>query len=334
MSASPPRRLVVYLPHRRSLWRLATAELEAIRRATRNRFVVETPQTEPAFIRALPEAEILFVWGLSRRHVDKARSLRWLHTPVAGVDRVLNPELLRTKIRVTSSRGVNSVAVAEHALGLILSLTRGIAVAARAQVRGRWIQEEFHARRPSLEELDGKILGIYGLGAVGRALAPRGRALGMTVWAVTRRAHPKARGVDCILPAARSDRLLRRADVLVLTLPLTRETRGLIGERQLRRMKPSALLINVGRGEVIQESVLIRALRERWIAGAGLDVLATEPLARGSPLWTLSQVVLTPHVAGLHPDYMRRAADLFLRNLKSYLAGKRLVNEVDRQVGY
>ena len=133
MGAPPSRRLVVYLPHRRSLWRLAAAELDSIRRAGRPRFVVETPQTEAAFVRALPEAEVLFAWGLARRHVDKARSLRWLHTPVAGVDRVLNPELSLTKVRITSSRGVNSVAVAEHALGLILSLTRGIGVAARAQ---------------------------------------------------------------------------------------------------------------------------------------------------------------------------------------------------------
>jgi phosphoglycerate dehydrogenase-like enzyme len=127
---------------------------------------------------------------------------------------------------------------------------------------------------------------------------------------------------------------MRGADILVLALPLTPATRGVIGERQLKRMKPTALFINVGRGELVQESALIRALRERWIAGAGLDVFAREPLARASALWGMPQVVISPHVAGTHPHYMTRAADLFTRNLKRYLASKPLLNEVDRSAGY
>src|SRR5712692_1415874 len=129
---SSPRNLVIYLPHRLPTWRLPEGYLETIRRRARVAFDLEVPMTEEAFVRALPRVEVLFAWGLARRHVEEARALRWIHTPLAGVDRVLNPELLRRDVRITSSRGVNSVAVAEHTLGLMLSLTRGIADAVRA----------------------------------------------------------------------------------------------------------------------------------------------------------------------------------------------------------
>ena len=328
------RRLVIYLPHRLSIWRLRQRILEEIRRRFAPRVRIETPATEASFVKSLPEAEILFAWGLARRHVAKAGKLRWLHTPLAGVDRVLNPELIPTPIRVTSSRGVNSVAVAEHALAMILSMTRGLTAAIRAQAAGRWVQTELYGRKPPLEELHGKVLGIYGVGDIGRELAIRGQGLGMQVWGLVRRPRPKPEYVDRLFAAGRADTLLRSADVLVLALPLTPATHGVIGERQLKRMKPSALFINVGRGELVQESALIRALRERWIAGAGLDVFDREPLTHSSPLWNMPQVVISPHIAGTHPHYMERAAALFIDNMKRYLASKPLLNEVDKSAGY
>jgi phosphoglycerate dehydrogenase-like enzyme len=329
-----PRRLVVYLPHRQPLWRLPQGSLEEIRRRCGARLRVDAPADEEAFLKVLPSAEILFAWGLARRHVARAEALRWLHSPLAGVDRVLNSEILPTAIRVTSSRGVNSVAVAEHALAMMLAMTRGLADAVRAQAAGHWVQEELYSRRPPLDELHGKVLGVYGLGDIGRELAVRARGLGMRVWGLVRRPRPKPEFVDRILASGGADTLLRGSDILVLALPLTPATHGIIGERQLKRMKTTALLINVGRGELVQESALLRALREQWIAGAGLDVFAGEPLARSSPLWKMPQVVLTPHVAGTHPLYMERAAGIFLDNLKRYLAGKPLLNEVDKTAGY
>ncbi len=334
MSPRQPRHLIVYLPHQLSIWRLPEGYLEKIRRGARAAFDLQVPMTEEAFARALPAAEVLFAWGLAQRHVERAESLRWLHTPLAGVDRVLNPELLRTSVRVTSSRGVNTVAVAEHALGLMLALTRGIAGAVRAQVESRWAQESLYARRPPLDELHGKLLGILGLGDIGGALARRAKALGMTVWGMTRRPRPKPDDVDRLLSAGKEDLLLRSADILVLAVPLTPATQGIIGERELKEMKPTSILINVGRGALVQESALVRALREGWIAGAGLDVFAIEPLSSASPLWAMPQVVATPHVAGAHPRYMALAADLFVENLKRYLASKPLLNEVDKEAGY
>ncbi|MEK7798920.1 MAG: NAD(P)-dependent oxidoreductase, partial [Acidobacteriota bacterium] len=185
-----------------------------------------------------------------------------------------------------------------------------------------------------LDELHGKLLGILGLGDIGRELAVRARALGMQVWGLVRTARPAPDCVDRLLAAGKEDALLRASDVLVLALPLTKATRGLMGERQLRRMKHTALLVNIGRGELVQESALVRALREGWIAGAGLDVFAREPLPPQSPLWSLPQVVMTPHVAGTHPHYMARSADLFLQNLKRYVADGPLINQVDKQAGY
>lgn len=332
--AARQRKLVLYLPHRQAVWRLPEGYVETIRRRAGKAFELEIPMDEEAFLRGLPGAEILFAWGLARRHIDKAGALRWLHTPLAGVDRVLNPELVKSPIRVTSSRGVNSIAVAEHTLGLILALSRGIADGVRAQGEKRWAQPDLFGRQPPLDELHGKLLGILGLGDIGRELAVRARALGMRVWGVVRTARAAPDWVDRLLVGGKEDALLRESDVVVLALPLTRATHGLIGERQLRHMKHSALFVNIGRGELVQESALVRALREGWIAGAGLDVFATEPLAPKSPLWSLPQVVMTPHIAGTHPKYMARSADLFVQNLKLYVAGKPLINEVDKQAGY
>jgi phosphoglycerate dehydrogenase-like enzyme len=332
--AARQRRLVIYLPHRQPIWRLPEGCLETIRRRAMKIFEIDLPMNEEAFVRVLPGAEVLFAWGIARRHMDKADALRWLHTPLAGVDRVLNPELLKSAVRITSSRGVNSVAVAEHTLGLILSMTRGIAESVRAQGESRWAQQDLYGRQPPLEELSGKVLGILGMGDIGRELAVRARVLGMKVWAVVRTPRAKPEYVDRLLPAGKEEALLRECDVLVLAVPLTPDTKGMIGERQLKRMKHSAYLINIARGEIVQESALVRALREGWIAGAGLDVYAVEPLPPGSPLWRLPQVVMTPHIAGTHPEYMGRAAELFMANLKRYVAGEPLINEVDKQAGY
>jgi phosphoglycerate dehydrogenase-like enzyme len=289
---------------------------------------------EEAFVRVLPGAEVAFAWGLARRHVDKAEALRWLHTPLAGVDRVLNPELVRSAIRVTSSRGVNSVAVAEHTLAMILALTRGIADAVCHQRDRVWAQEGLFGRIPPLEELDGRLMGILGLGDIGHQLAVRARAFGMRVWGVTRTARARPESVEKLLLAGKQDQLLRAADIVVLAVPLTRATQGMIGERELRRMKPSAILVNIGRGELVQESALLRALREGWISGACLDVFGTEPLPPTSPLWSAPRVVLSPHVAGTNPGYMARSGDLFIRNIRRYLKGEPLINEVDKQAGY
>jgi phosphoglycerate dehydrogenase-like enzyme len=331
---APARQMAIYLPHPLPIWRLPQGYLDRIRRAAGRRFDIHLPFNEAGLVTSLPEIEILFAWGLAERLVGQAPKLRWLHTPLTGVDRLLNPELRGIDVRVTCSRGVNSIAVAEHTIALMLAFTRGVADAVRAQKDHRWRQTEMYGRTPPLSELHGKMLGIYGVGEIGRELATRAQAFGMSVWGVARTVKTAPFGVDRLLPVTRAEQMLRRADFLVLALPLTPATHGLFGERLLRRMKSSAILINIGRGALIQEPALVRALREGWIAGAGLDVFGSEPLPASSPLWELPNVIMTPHVGGTHPDYMKRSADLFLDNLKRYLGGKPLLNEVDLQAGY
>lgn len=333
-AATPQRHLAVYLPHMLPIWRLPQGYLDAIRRTAGRRFAIDLPTNEAGLVKHLPETEVLFAWGLAERLVSQAPKLRWLHTPLTGVDRLLNPEIRATRVRVTCSRGVNSVAVAEHTFGLILSLTRGIAESVRAQRDHRWRQNEMFGRKPPLSELKGKTLGLFGIGEIGSELAVRAQAFGMTVWGVARTTRTPPPGVDRVLPLKSAEQVVRRADFLVLALPLTDATTGLVGERLLRRMKPSAILVNIGRGGLVQEPALVRALREGWIAGAALDVFRSEPLPVASPFWELPNVVMTPHVAGTQPDYMQRSADIFLANLKRYLADKPLINEVDLQAGY
>jgi phosphoglycerate dehydrogenase-like enzyme len=328
------RRLAIYLPHPLPIWRLPEGYVEKIRRAAGKRFELDLPVNEAGLVKSLPEVEVLYAWGLAQRLVSQAAKLHWIHTPLTGVDRLLNPDLRATEIRVTCSRGVNSVAVAEHTFAMVMALTRGIAEAVQAQAHRRWRQTELYGRKPPLIELRGKTLGIYGVGEIGRELATRAQAFGMKVWAVARTTKTAPFGVDKLLPMTRAETMVRMADVLVLALPLTPATQGLFGERLLRRMKSSAILVNIGRGALIQEPALVRALREGWIGGACLDVFGTEPLSPTNPLWGMPNVLLTPHVAGLHPDYMARSADIFLDNLKRYVGGKPLLNEVDLQAGY
>jgi phosphoglycerate dehydrogenase-like enzyme len=326
--------MAVYLPHPLPIWRLPNGYMERIRRAVGKKFDIDLPANEAGLVKVLPEVEVLYAWGLAQRLVSQAVKLRWIHTPLTGVDRLLNPDLRATEIRVTCSRGVNSVAVAEHTFAMVMALTRGVAEALQAQAHRRWQQTELYARNPPLTELKGKTLGIYGVGEIGRELATRAQAFGMRVWAVARTAKTAPPGVDKLLPMSRAETLVRMSDVLVLALPLTPATEGLFGERLLRRMKSSAILVNIGRGGLIQEPALVRALREGWIGGACLDVFGTEPLSPTNPLWNMPNVIITPHVAGLHPDYMARSANLFLDNMKRYLGGKPLLNEVDLQAGY
>jgi phosphoglycerate dehydrogenase-like enzyme len=187
-----------------------------------------------------------------------------------------------------------------------------------------------------------------GYGSIGREVGRIGQCFGMEVVAVKRSAgevgdtgyrvpgtgDPEAQALDRIYPPDRLVEMLAECDYVVISLPLTPETEGLIGEEELRAMKPSAYLVNISRGEIIDEAVLIKALQEGWLAGAGLDVFHQEPLPPDSPLYDLDNVILSPHVAGFSPHYDERASDLFVENLRRYLAGEELLNVVDKQAGY
>jgi len=184
--------------------------------------------------------------------------------------------------------------------------------------------------------LRSKTVGIVGLGNIGREVARLAKAFGMRVVATRRSVKRVARAkyVDILLPREQLLRLLSESDFVVLSLPFTSETNKLIGEKELRTMKPTAYLINIARGNIVDEEVLIRALDEHWIAGAGLDVFATEPLPPDSRLWEFPNVIFSPHIAGGMEDYNIRTIELFCENLRRYLSGKNLFNVIDKKKGY
>ena len=279
----------------------------------------------------LDEIEIT-AGGFPRDLLPGALNLRWLQQWGAGADWLLRyPEAADLEFVLTNASGVHPIPISEHILAFLLAFGRGFHRALRAQARHEWFSYD---RQNGLFELVGKTMLLVGVGAIGERTAQVAAALGMRVLGVRRDPARDVPGVEAMVGSDRLLDLLPEADFVVLTVPLTRETQGMIGERELRAMKPTAYFINIGRGGTVQERALIRALQEGWIAGAGLDVFETEPLPGDSPLWKMENVIVTAHYAGSTPHYHERAMAIFLDNLRRYQAGKPLRNVVDKRLGY
>lgn len=279
----------------------------------------------------LARTDIVLGWpDLSQDLVAHAPRLRWIHVTSAGVDELREHPLFRSgQIVVTNSSGVSAPAIGEYILGSMLMFAKRQPRFQRQQIEHRW-------QRHRTAELGGKTLGIVGLGAIGEETARRAKAFGMRLLA-TRRSVGVQRSdglVDQLLPASALPELLAESDFVALTVPLTRETEGLIGEAELRRMKHNAYLINISRGPVIVEQALVRAVCEGWIAGAALDVFAEEPLPPESQLWALEQVIITPHISGVAERQNERITAIFCENLRHFLADEPLQNLVDPSRGY
>lgn len=280
--------------------------------------------------RALAGADIMFgPGGVPKEFFDAAQNLKWFQVINAGVDRLAEQGLLNRGFVVTNVSGLASVAIAEYVIGVMLMLCKGLHHAMRDQVEHRW---GFRFT----PELLGKTIGIAGMGAIGRETARRARAFGMRVVASRRTVSPGQTDPDCdlLLPYSDLDTLLAESDYLVLCVPLTPETTHMIGEAELKKMKPTASIINIARGPVIDQPALIRALKDGTIAGAALDVTDPEPLPAESELWDLPNVIITPHISGAVEGYGTRATELFLRNLRHFVAGEPLEYVVDPVLAY
>ena len=326
-------RVLEFIRDPEAVWNLPAPAMERLRREFPD-VVFDSPPDQAEADRALPRAEVVLGWGVRRENFRSAKRLRWIQVTAAGVGHMLFPELVESEVVVTNGRGIHAVAMAEHTIGVILAFVRKLHLARDEQHRKRWTQKELWAGPPEFGELGGRMLGLVGLGSVGEAIAVRARALGLGVIAVRRHPRPDPGPADEQWGPERLPELLSRADFVVLAAPLTAATRGLIGRDAFGRMKPGAVLVNLGRGGLVDEEGLIEALREGRIAGAALDVFRDEPLPAESPLWEMPQVIVTPHVSGLGPRYWERAVDLFARNLRAWQAGERLVNVVDKRAGY
>jgi len=273
--------------------------------------------------------DVIFGFIVPGNIIARAPKLKWVQMTSAGVDRLRDTEIWRSRVTITGVSGIHATPIGEFVLGLMLMFAKGAPLCFQMKQKRQWQRYMPHALRS-------KTLGIIGLGHIGSEVARLSKAFGMRVVATRRSAKQagKAKNVDMLLPQKKMRQLLAESDYVVLTLPLTPETHHIIGEAELKAMKSSAYIINIGRGRLIDEEALIRALDEKWIAGAGLDVTATEPLPKESRLWDFDNVILSPHVAGGMEDYMMRATELFCENLRRYLNGKRLRNVIDRKKGY
>ncbi len=277
----------------------------------------------------LAEAEILNGFWPPKNVLARAPRLKWVNSMLAGVDHTIYGDILKSPVTLTNTRGIHGTQISELVFEKMLMFAKQAPLCSQMQQERKW--ERF---TPML--LHSKTIGIVGLGSIGREVARFAKAFRMRVIANRRSTKQvtRARYVDKLLPMENLTELLSESDFVVLAVPATPETDKLIGEAELRDMKPTAYLINIARGSVVDEEALIRALDEKWIAGAGLDAFATEPLPPDSRLWEFPNVIYTPHVGGALENYELVASRLFCENLRRYLSRKKLLYLVDKKKGY
>jgi D-2-hydroxyacid dehydrogenase (NADP+) len=281
------------------------------------------------FSAMLAEAEVIYGLFLPQKMLPRAPKLKWMQTMSAGVDRFAGTDIWESPVTITGVSGMHATPIGEYVLQIMLMFAKKAPLYFQMKQEREW-------KRFSPAVLRDRTVGIVGLGSIGREVARLSKAFGMRVIATRRSAgkSSRARYVDKMYTPAQLHSLLAESDYVAITLPLTHETREIISEKELKAMKPTGYIINIGRGGLIDEKALIQALKENRIAGAGLDVTAVEPLPADSPLWDLDNVILSPHVSGAMEDYQTRATDIFCENLKRYLSGKRLLNVIDKKKGY
>lgn len=276
----------------------------------------------------LEKAEIIF-GSPKPAELIKAKNLRWLQLPSAGVDKFMNKNLFyNNDVILTNCSGIYGITIAEHVLAMILAFNRNLQEYTLFKKEKKW-----HIIRET-REFYGSTVGVIGFGDIGQEVAKRVKALGARVLAVKRNPSLKPEYVDELYTTDDLDDVLKRSDYIVLTLPATDKTRGIISEERLRMMKPDAFLVNIGRGELVDQDALIKALKNNWIRGAGLDVMTPEPLPEDNPLWDIPSVIITQHSSGISKENDGRRLKLFMDNLKRYQNEEPLINVVDFNRGY
>jgi phosphoglycerate dehydrogenase-like enzyme len=300
-------------------------------RATASVVIGNSPR---AFQNAAGSAEVIFncsgSLSLIREVFLMSHALRWIHSRSAGLERTLFPELIASDVTMTNGSGVFSPSLGEFALGAILYFAKDFRRMIRNQMAGLW--EPF-----DVLPVSGQTVGIVGYGDIGRAVATRVRVMEMKVLAVKRHVPAKSNSdplADQIYSPDHLIEMLSRCDYIVVSAPLNAETHGMIGEAEFAAMKPSAVIINVGRGPVIEEHAMIKALSEHRIKGAALDVFAEEPLPTGHPFYKLENVLLSPHCADHTPDWLDNAMRFFIAQFERFRRGEPLLNVVDKKLGY
>ena len=322
--------LIELYDHRYELWNYPDWCLGETRALAYDHEVVSVASDEQ-LLAHLPQAEVFFGWYIPEPRFKLARELKWLHSASGDVRKQLYPAFVENDVVLTMSRGTRAAAIAEHALGMMLYFARQFHICVRNQMRGVWARGTAWDHFPNFAELDGSVLGIIGLGRIGRELARRGKALGMRVIATTKRdPSQKPDYVDHLGPPEDLPLLLQESDFLVCCVPETGDTEYLMGYAELRQMKRTAYFFNVGRGSAVNEDELVEALMDNLIGGAGLDSFEREPLPEESYLWRMEGTLITPRIAGIGPHFWERTHLAFLDNLRRYLANEPLEDVVDK----
>ncbi len=328
-----------WLQRLRGLW----PDLQFVQRDARSKEIVSDELWR--------EAEILYMsFATSLPTPDKTPQLRWVQLYSAGADAISQSPLFQTSaVTFTTTSGIHAITMAEYTFTMVLAWFHRLPNLLDLQKQGQWPQRNERSTLLVPEELSGQTIGIVGYGSIGRQIARLANAFGMRILAMQRGTSHRDKGYqmatvtvgdpegtfpDRYFTPAQLYTMLAACDVVVIAVPLTSNTQGMFNEAAFEAMKPSAFLVNIARGEVCNESDLIRALAEKQIAGAALDVFQHEPLQSNSPLWHLPNVFITPHISGLTAQYGERAAALFAENLRCYLAGQPLFNVVDKALGY
>lgn len=283
---------------------------------------------------ALADAEAFFGWHFPAAHFAAAKRLRWVQSANAGADANLFPAMRASDVVLCNGAGLHATCIPEHVVGQMLVLARNFHEALRLQARREWNRFGVILHGGGVRELRGSNLALVGAGPIGSHLVPLVRAFGMNVRVLRRDPRRPVDGAEAVVGPEALHALLGWADFVVLAMPLTAETRGLIDAAALAAMKPGSFLVNVARGEVIDDDALVAALRDGRLAGAALDVFDPEPLPADHPYWGLPNLVLTPHISGYTPRYFELAMALFEDNLARYRDGRPLRNVVDKQLGY
>jgi phosphoglycerate dehydrogenase-like enzyme len=335
----------IYSPF--AAWNIPAAHVERLRREFPRHTVLHAGAPEQS-LALVPRAHVAFMAEFDTAHLAAAGRLKWVHSPAAGVGGMLFPAMVQSPVLMTNSRGISANTIAEHVIAVTLVLFRKLPLAFRSQAAREWAQNAVLAA-PPIRTIAGARALVIGLGSIGSASARLLTALGARVTGIRRR--PGDHGAPGASSPERTDggvehvagpeallTLLPEADIVVIAAPQTRDTHGLIGQRELAAMRRDAVLVNVSRGKLVDEAALAQALTApeatRTIGSAALDVFEHEPLPASSPLWALPNVVITPHMAGFRPDHWDAVTDLFADNLRRFETGAPLRNVVDKTHGY
>lgn len=321
--------------------------------AFRDRVEIAVAHTDEELRTAVREASVLWSWQVPETVPEETPQLRWIQLPSAGADHVRHLPVWNSEVTITSSKGIHTVPMAEHVFAMLLALVRQLGPMVRAQERHEWLHN-WRGQGLRFTELRGKTMGILGWGKIGDGVAHIGRAFGMRVigtrWSVVVPREVPSEGCgaysdppwlepteslpNIVYPSAQLHDVLSQSDVVVVILPLTDETNRLLSDKAFQSMRRGAIFLNIGRGPVVDERALVRALQTGRVAAAGLDVFDEEPLPRSSPLWGMPNVIISPHVGGVGDHTRERGARFFAVNLARYLDGQPLLNVVNRKQEY